>query len=74
MSREYEYLNGGAPKIDFTALLDTAILSAAKEQDPKIEKLLLVFVTRGISTMDAMSMLMEICSIAQELNNEQEQK
>ena len=59
--------------IDFTALLDTMIMLRAETESPITAKLLKVFTKRGIKVTDAMSMLMEICTIAGELNDGKEQ-
>lgn len=52
--------------IDFNALFDTMLRAKIASSDPQMAKLFNVFTKRGISVMDAMSMLMEISVIAEE--------
>ena len=52
--------------IDFNALIDTMLRAQIAKSDPQMAKLFNVFTKRGISVMDAMSMLMEISAIAEE--------
>ena len=54
-------------EIDYNAIINMAILAEVKKQDPAQAKLLNVFVKKGIPVMEAIAMLMEIGTIAQEI-------
>lgn len=58
-------------KIDFNALLNTAIISGLeKNPEGKVSaEVMKVFAKRGISVMDAMAMLMEIMAAIQGAQN-----
>ena len=57
--------------IDFNAIINMAILAEVKKQDPTQAKLLNVFVKKGIPVTEAIAMLLEIATIAQEIQEKE---
>ena len=49
--------------LDFKALLNNAIISNAKKENPQVAEILTIFAKHGISAMDALVILMELASV-----------
>lgn len=54
-------------EIDYNRLLNAMLLANLKTSDPLMAKLIRVFTKKGIPVVDAMAMLLEIGTIAQEM-------
>lgn len=54
-------------EFDFNSIINSLLLAEIKKQDKNQAKLLNVFLKRGISFSDALAMLMEISTIALEM-------
>ena len=54
-------------EFDFNSIINSLLLAELKKQDENQAKLLNVFLKRGISFSDALAMLMEIGTIALEM-------
>lgn len=54
-------------EFDFKAILDTMMMAQIEKDDPEHARLIKVFTKKGITVVDAIAMLMEIATIAQEI-------
>lgn len=54
-------------EIDYNKLLNGILLAQLEQSDPLMRKLITVFARKGIPVVDAMAMLMEIGTIAEEM-------
>ena len=54
-------------EFDFNSIINSLLLAELKKQDESQAKLMNVFLKRGISISDALAMLMEIGTIALEM-------
>ena len=60
-------------EFDFNALINTVLLAKIDQKSPQAAKVFNIFAKRGINAIDAMAMLLEICAIAEEMENADEQ-
>ena len=53
-------------QVDFNALMNAMLMAKMETKSPQAAKIFAVFERRGISVIEAMSMLIEICAIAEQ--------
>lgn len=56
---------------DFKSMLESMLLGQLAKDNPDVAKIFNVFRKYGISIMDAMAMLMELATIAQEIQKKE---